>query len=47
MTNGGWITMVLSVGAVVTLFLWCLYRVLSHNPAAKNVSDEAINAGED
>ena len=45
MTTGGWITMILSVGAVVTLFTWCLYRVL--NPPAKNVSDEAIHAGDE
>ena len=28
MTTGGWITMLLSVGSVVALFVWCLYRVL-------------------
>ncbi len=28
MTTGGWITMLLSVGFVVVLFLWSLYRVL-------------------
>ncbi|MBI2928998.1 MAG: hypothetical protein HYY24_25315 [Verrucomicrobia bacterium] len=28
MTTGGWITLLLSVGFVVTLFVWCLYRVL-------------------
>lgn len=28
MTTGGWITMLLSVGFVVALFGWCLYRVL-------------------
>ena len=29
MTTGGWITMLLSVGFVVSLFSWCIYRVLT------------------
>jgi hypothetical protein len=29
MTLGGWITMLLSVGFVVTLFLWCIIKVLT------------------
>lgn len=28
MTIGGWINMILSVGFVVSLFCWCVYRVL-------------------
>ena len=28
MTTGGWITMILSVGFVVTLFGWCVAKVL-------------------
>ena len=28
MTTGGWITMILSVGFVTTLFLFCVIRVL-------------------
>lgn len=28
MTIGGWITMILSVGFVTTLFAWCVFRVL-------------------
>jgi hypothetical protein len=28
MTLGGWITLILSVGFVVTLFGWCIGRVL-------------------
>lgn len=28
MTTGGWITMILSVGFVTTLFLFCIIRVL-------------------
>ncbi len=27
MTPGGWINMILSVGFVVGLFSWCLYRL--------------------
>ena len=32
MTNGGWITMIMSVGAVVLLFVWCVWRVLTGKP---------------
>lgn len=28
MTTGGWLTMILSVGFVTGLFVYCLYRVL-------------------
>ena len=28
MTIGGWINLILSVGSVLTLFGWCIYRVL-------------------
>ncbi|MCL4180554.1 MAG: hypothetical protein KJ072_22765 [Verrucomicrobia bacterium] len=28
MTLGGWITLILSVGFVTTLFTWCIVRVL-------------------
>lgn len=41
MTTGGWINMLLSVGSVTILFVWCLYKVLSHNPAEKNPADQA------
>ena len=40
MTLGGWINLVLSVGSVVTLFAWCLYRVLSFNPPAEPVFED-------
>ena len=33
METGGWIMMCLSVGAVVCLFFWCLYRVMTLAPA--------------
>lgn len=29
MTTGGWITMLLSVGFVTVLLVWCIYKVLS------------------
>ena len=29
MTTGGWIIMLISVGTVVTLFSWCICKVLS------------------
>jgi hypothetical protein len=32
MTIGGWITMLLSVGFVVVLFLWCIIKVLTAKP---------------
>ena len=42
MTPGGWITMILSVGSVTCLFLWCLYKVLSHNPPAEDVVEDSL-----
>ena len=32
MEPGGWIMMILSVGTVVGLFAWCLWRVLLRSP---------------
>ena len=32
MTTAGWIIMLLSVGSVTLLFVWCLYRVLAYKP---------------
>lgn len=29
MTIGGWIVMVLSVGSVVVLFAWCLFKIVT------------------
>lgn len=29
MTIGGWIILIISVSTVVTLFTWCVYKVLS------------------
>ncbi|MCU0788483.1 MAG: hypothetical protein MUC91_09905 [Verrucomicrobia bacterium] len=33
MEIGGWILMIFSVGTVVTLFVWCLWKVLFCSPA--------------
>jgi hypothetical protein len=32
LTVGGWITMLLSVGFVVGLFAWCIWRVMKAPP---------------
>ncbi len=32
MTTAGWITMVLSVGFVTGLFVWCIVQVLRRRP---------------
>ncbi len=29
MTIGGWITMCVSMGAFASLFIWCMYKVIS------------------
>lgn len=29
MTIGGWIMLILSVGSAVTLFTWCIYKVVT------------------
>lgn len=35
MNTGGWVTMVLSVGSVTALFVWCIVKVL-RQPATTN-----------
>ncbi len=40
MTTGGWINMILSVGFVTALFVWCITRVL-RGPGAKHEHDLA------
>lgn len=37
MTLGGWINMILSVGAVMALFGWCVYKVISTPDETKKV----------
>jgi hypothetical protein len=32
MTIAGWLIMLLSVGSVTVLFIWCLYRVFARTP---------------
>lgn len=48
MSVGGWFTMILSVGFVVVLFGWCVWRVFSeHKPAGQIHGIEDIEKGED
>jgi hypothetical protein len=35
MTTGGWINLFLSVGFVVTLLVWCVWRVIRESSAQK------------
>ncbi len=37
MTVGGWITLTLSVGFVTTLFIWCIFRVLSGRQSVEHL----------
>ncbi len=43
MTFGGWITFLISTGAVASLFIWCLMKVLS----AKRPENDDIGAAFD
>ena len=47
MSTGGWFTMILSVGFVVTLFSWCIWRVLTEKPPGRIHGIEDIEKGED
>ena len=38
MTLGGWITMLLSVGFVVVLFLWCIFKVMTAPPEGSDMA---------
>ena len=47
MTTGGWITMILSVGFVTGLFVWCISRVLrGPKDAAKLAHIEPVEESE-
>jgi hypothetical protein len=47
MTIGGWITMILSVGFVVTIFSWSLGKVLfGKEPADRLHSLDSIDTGD-
>jgi hypothetical protein len=37
MTTIGWIIMLVSVGGVTALFVWCLYRVLACTPEVEKL----------
>lgn len=43
MTIGGWLVMLLSVGTVTALFIWCIYKVITE----KKVEDHHIHGLED
>jgi hypothetical protein len=48
MTASGWLTMLLSVGFVVILFGWCIWRVLSDKKPPGHIHGiEDIDKGED
>ena len=40
MTLGGWIVMILSVGGVTGLFLWCIYKVVTVPGATEHLRSE-------
>ncbi len=41
MTLGGWIIMVVSVGFVTSLLVWCIVRVLKEPEAPKKLHSQA------
>jgi hypothetical protein len=48
MTTGGWFTMFFSVGFVVILFGWCIWRVIADKRPDSHIHGiEDINKGED
>jgi hypothetical protein len=44
METGGWVMMILSVGTVVSLFAWCLWKVLL---GSSNDTREHLHGGLD
>lgn len=48
MNAGGWLTLLLSVGSVVALFAWCIWKVLvTHDTEGHIHGIEDIEKGED
>ena len=41
MSAGGWIIMILSVGFVTVLFVWCIYKVLTTPDASQHLHSQA------
>jgi len=41
MTTGGWIIMLVSVGAVTGLLGWCIYRVVTTPGSAEHLHSQA------
>lgn len=47
MNAGGWIIMLLSVGFVTVLLVWCIYKILATPGATEHVHSEAdIDTGD-
>lgn len=42
MTFGGWITLILSVGTVTGLFVWCLWMVYRTSDHTRSLRDVQI-----
>jgi hypothetical protein len=40
MTPGGWINLILSVGSVTVLFIWCIWRVLTASDACEDTAGD-------
>lgn len=41
MTAGGWVVMLLSVGGVTSLLLWCIYKVLTTPGSTERIHSQA------
>ncbi len=41
MTLGGWVVMILSVGGVTSLLLWCIYKVLTTPESVEHLHSQA------
>lgn len=41
MTTGGWIVMLLSVGGVISLLSWCVYKVLTTPGSTEHLHSQA------
>ncbi len=46
MTTGGWINLILSIGFVTTLFLWCIWRILTAPKSGQLAHIEPCNESE-
>jgi hypothetical protein len=46
MEPGGWIIMLLSVGFVTSLFVSCVYKVLTHKKSTEHMQGMEIDTGD-